>query len=71
MSTGRPTALTPVKLTIYWVDPEADPSVFENVLVRPDGAFLVVNPVDAKPRVAHMFPAHRIDTLTAEEWLGQ
>lgn len=54
------------KVTIHYVEEEADPSVFEKALVEPVGAFLVVTDTTKAPEVVHLIPAERIDVATAE-----
>lgn len=64
----KPTTMKAVKATIHFADPDADVSVFERCLVRPEGGFLVVNDLTKKkPRIGHLIPAHAIDTVTCEE----
>lgn len=64
----KPSTMKPVKATIYYAEPDADPSVFERCLIRPEGGFLVINDLTKKqPRIGHLIPAHAVDAATCEE----
>lgn len=66
--TAGPAVSTPVSATVYFVDPEVDPSSFEHCTVRPDGAFLVIQDLTKKAaREVTLIPAARIDTVLCVE----
>lgn len=64
---GNPPTL-PVKLTIRWMDPEADPSVFPHCLARYHAAWLLVTDLTVEGRrKTYGFPAHTIEQTDEED----
>jgi hypothetical protein len=61
------TTPVPSSVTVYFDNPETDPSEFPRALARPDGAFLVITDLTAEPRRSHLIPAERIDCVTLVE----
>lgn len=56
----------PSSLTVHFVDPEADASVFPNCVVRPIAGFLFVTDLTAPGEKEIIFPAQTIDYAVRE-----
>lgn len=52
------------KVTVYYENPEADPSEFENVKVEPVGSWLVITDLSKPGLTKHYLPSHVVDAVT-------
>lgn len=51
----------PSSVTVYFSDPDVEPSTFPRALARPDGAFLVITDLTSNPQKTVILPEHAID----------
>lgn len=52
------------KVTVYYENPEVDPSEFENAEVEPVGSWLVITDRSKPGLIKHYLPSHVVDAVT-------